>query len=63
MLFTLDTSRFPAEGLNYIETLIEDRGRGIQLAWVQDAAGQDFELLGFSVGFAAAETQPMDTSV
>ena len=60
--FTLDESVFGSEGLTFQETIIEGRGRGIQLSWTQTGADQDLELLGFSVRFAAAEPEAKDTS-
>ena len=61
--FTLDSSRLAIEGLLYAETIAEDRGRSVQLSWVQGNVNEDLELLGFGIRFAVAEPEAKDTSV
>lgn len=40
----------------YIETPIEDRGRGIQLQWAIAGTAEDMELFGYAIRYAVAET-------
>ena len=54
--FTLDTDVLGGGALEYMETVIEDRGRGIQLTYSQAGSSQDMEIYGFGIRFAPAET-------
>jgi len=49
-------------GINFLyeESIIEGRGRGIQITWTNSLLDQDFEHLGYSVRFAAAEAEAME---
>jgi hypothetical protein len=60
--FILDTSRLSGGNLNYVETIIEDRGRGIQLEWVQAGSNQDIQILGYAVRAIPGETVAQEPS-
>ncbi len=51
-------------GISFIfeESIIEGRGRGIQLTWSNSALDEDFEHLGYSIRFAAAEVEAKEPS-
>jgi hypothetical protein len=44
------------------ESIIEGRGRGIQLSWANALADQDFEHLGYSIRCMPAESEPKEAS-
>lgn len=56
------TNAFAAADFAYIETIIEDRGRGIQLDWQLGGANQDMEILGYAVRLVPTEGHSMDQS-
>ena len=60
MTFILDTSRLGGSDFNYVETIIEDRGRSIILDWSQTGVDQDMEIYGYSVRFYPAESEPKE---
>jgi len=61
--FTLSTSVLGGGAqLQYIETPIEDRGRSIQLQWVQGGGSQDLELFGHGIRYTPAETHALERS-
>jgi hypothetical protein len=45
----------------YEETVIEGRGRGVQVTWANTSVDQDFELLGYSLRFMPAESHAQET--
>ena len=47
--FILDQSTLAGNGFTYEESILEDRGRSIQISWSQSGADQDMELFGYSV--------------
>jgi hypothetical protein len=51
-------------GINFLyqESIIEGRGRGIQITWTNSLLDQDFEHLGYSIRFAPAEAEAMEPS-
>lgn len=57
--FTLDSSRLAGSDLAYAETVIEDRGRMIQVEWNQGGANRDFESYGYAIRYAPAENMTM----
>lgn len=56
MTFILDTSVLGGAGVTILETPIEERGRTIQIQWLQGGLDQDMELFGYSIRYAPAET-------
>lgn len=60
--FHLDSSRLSGTNLNYVETPIEDRGRSIQIEWVQAGANQDIQILGYAVRGVPGETMAQEPS-
>lgn len=62
MTFLLDSSRLGGSEFNYVETIIEDRGRSIILDWSQSGSDQDMELFGYSIRFYPAEKQAQEPS-
>ena len=62
MTFILDQSRLGGSEFNYVETIIEDRGRSIILDWSQSGLEQDFELYGYSIRFYPAEEEAREPS-
>ncbi len=54
--FILDTSVLDGAPVSYIETIIEDRGRNIQLSWTQSGTSQDVEIYGYGLRYMPAET-------
>lgn len=60
--FRLDSSRLSGTNLNYVETPIEDRGRGIQLEWVQAGANQDIQILGYAIRGVPGEIMAQEPS-
>lgn len=60
--FVLDTSVLSGENLNYVDSIIEERGRAIQIEWVQSGADQDIKLHGFAIRVAPAEPVSMEQS-
>ena len=55
MSFVLDTSILGGSGIAILETPIEERGRTIQITWLQGGLDQDIELFGYSVRHFPAE--------
>lgn len=53
---------FTAADFAYIETIIEDRGRGIQLDWQLGGTNQDMEILGYAIRLVPTEGHSMDQS-
>jgi hypothetical protein len=49
----------PLGGISFLaeESIIEGRGRGIQVTWTNTAVDQDFEHLGYSIRFAPSEAE------
>jgi hypothetical protein len=62
LTFTLDTSRLGGSEFNYVETIIEDRGRSIILDWSQSGSDQDMEIFGFSIRFYPGEEHAQEQS-
>lgn len=62
MTFILDTSRLGGSEFNYVETIIEDRGRSIILDWSQSGLNQDLEIYGYSIRFYPAEEESREPS-
>ena len=62
--FTLNSTTLGVLGgagsLSYAENIIGDRGRAITVDWTQTGLDQDFEMYGFSIRFAPAETEPKE---
>jgi hypothetical protein len=59
-IFILDTDILGGTDFNYVETIIEDRGRSITVNWSQSGLNEDIELLGYSIRFYPAETEPKE---
>ena len=55
--FILDTSVLIGDGFVLNESIIEGRGRSIQVKWTQAGLDQDLVHLGYSIRFAPAETE------
>ena len=62
MTFIMDTSVLGGSDFNYVETIIEDRGRSIILDWSQAGLNEDFEIFGYSVRFYPAEEEAKEQS-
>ena len=60
MTFILDTDVLGGSDFNYVESLLEDRGRSITVEWSQAGLNQDMELYGFSIRFYPAEESPLE---
>lgn len=60
--FTLDTSTLSGENLNYVESIISERGRSIQLEWSQGGSNQDIRLHGFAVRAVPGESASVQPS-
>jgi hypothetical protein len=60
--FVLDVDRLAGNEYDYVETIIEDRGRSIQLSWTQAGVNQDMEIYGHAVRAAVAEGHAMEPS-
>lgn len=60
MTFRLDTDTLGGSDFQFTETIVEDRGRSIQVSWSQSGLNQDMELYGYSVRFAPAEDSPLE---
>lgn len=57
MTFILGTSVLGGSGFNYVETIIEGRGRSIIIDWSQSGLDEDFEIFGYSVRYFSAEEE------
>ena len=62
MTFILDTDVLGGSDFNYVETIIEDRGRSIIVDWSQSGLNEDMEIFGYSIRFYAAEEEPKEQS-
>jgi hypothetical protein len=62
MTFILDTDVLGGSDFNYVETIIEDRGRSIILDWSVSGLNQDMEIFGYSIRFFPAEEEPKEQS-
>jgi hypothetical protein len=62
MTFILDTSVLGGSDFNYVETIIEDRGRSIIVDWSQNGLNEDMEIFGYSIRFYPAEEQAQETA-
>lgn len=60
MTFILDTSRLGGSEFNYVETIIEDRGRSIILDYSQSGLDEDMEIYGYSIRFYPGEDEPKE---
>ena len=64
--FTLGSSTLGVLGggspFQYAESIINDRGRSIQVQWSQSGANQDMEIYGHAIRFAPAEGHAMESS-
>jgi hypothetical protein len=60
MTFILDTDVLGGSDFNYVETIIEDRGRSIIVDWSQSGLDQDMEIFGYSIRFYPAEEEPKE---
>ena len=60
--FILGLGHLGGTSMIFEESIIEGRGRGIQLTWANANLDEDFEHLGYSVRFASAETEPKEPS-
>lgn len=56
------TATFGGNNLNYVESIINERGRSIQIEWTQPGANQDIRLHGWAVRAATAERTSMEPS-
>lgn len=57
MTFIMDTSVLGGSGFNYVETIIEGRGRSIIVDWSQGGLNEDFEIFGYSIRYFPAEEE------
>ena len=55
--FTLGISTLGGTGFAYQESIIEDRGRSLEIEWVSDAVDEDMELFGYSIRFFPTESE------
>jgi hypothetical protein len=62
MTFILDTDVLGGSDFNYVETIIEDRGRSIIVDWSQSGLNEDMEIFGYSIRFYPAEEEPKEQS-
>jgi hypothetical protein len=62
MTFILDTDVLGGSDFNYVETIIEDRGRSIIVDWSQSGLDEDMEIFGYSIRFYPAEEEPKEQS-
>lgn len=53
---------FATADFAYIESIVEDRGRGIQLDWQLGGANQDMEIFGYAIRAVPTEGHSMDQS-
>jgi hypothetical protein len=60
MTFILDTDVLGGSDFNYVETIIEDRGRSIIVDWSQSGLNEDMEIFGYSIRFYPAEEEPKE---
>jgi hypothetical protein len=60
MTFILDTDVLGGSDFNYVETIIEDRGRSIIIDWTQSGLDEDFEIFGYSIRYYPAEEEPKE---
>jgi hypothetical protein len=58
--FVLDTDILGGTDFNYVETIIEDRGRSITVDWSQSGLDEDMELFGYSIRFYPGEKEPKE---
>jgi hypothetical protein len=62
MTFILDTDVLGGSDFNYVETIIEDRGRSIIVDWSQSGLNEDMEIFGYSIRFYPAEEESREQS-
>lgn len=62
MTFVLNTDVLGGSDFNYVETIIEDRGRSIIVDWSQTGLNEDMEIFGYSIRFYPAEEEPKEQS-
>ena len=60
--FILDVSTLSDDSLNYVEAIIEDRGRSIQIGVSQPGANQDMRIHGYGVRVVPAEQTSREPS-
>lgn len=61
--FILDTSVLGgANSVNMIQSSLQERGRSIQIEWVQAGSGQDIKIIGHAVRAVPAESHAMEPS-
>ena len=60
MTFLLDTDILGGSDFNYVETIIEDRGRSIIIDWSQSGLNEDMEIFGYSIRYFPAEEEPKE---
>ena len=60
MTFILDTDILGGSDFNYVETIIEDRGRSIIVDWSQSGLNEDMEIFGYSIRYFPAEEEPKE---
>lgn len=60
MVFILDTDVLGGSDFNYVETIIEDRGRSIIVDWSQSGLNEDMEIFGYSIRYFPAEEEPKE---
>ena len=61
MTFILDTDVLGGSDFNYVETIIEDRGRSILVNWSQSGLEEDMEIFGYSIRLYPAEKEPKES--
>lgn len=57
--FTLDSSRLVGVDEEFVESIIEDRGRFVELEWTLGGTNQDIELFGWAIRFKSGESMVM----
>ncbi len=61
-LFILDTSRLDTQTSNVVHVPYSERGRSIQVEWVQSGDLQDLQILGYAIRGKATETMSQEQS-
>ena len=60
MTLILYTDILGGSDFNYVETIIEDRGRSIIVDWSQSGLNEDMEIFGYSIRYFPAEEEPKE---
>ena len=60
--FTLDTSVLSGTDLQYVEAILNERGRSISIDWTQSGSNQNIEVHGYALRVVPTEQVAMEPS-